>query len=101
MENQIAKTIYQQLGGAKFSLMTGAKNFCADENSLNFSIGKNSTKCNRIKITYNYGADLYSMTFYSYSPKNLTLKTLKEIDGVFCDQLTELFTQYTGLYTSL
>lgn len=33
--------------------------------------------------------------------KNAEPKLLKEYDGIYCDQLQELFTEYTGLYTKL
>lgn len=33
--------------------------------------------------------------------KNAEPKMLKEYDGIYCDQLQELFTEYTGLITKL
>lgn len=38
----IAETILQQLGGNKFVVMTGAKNFVALENGIKFNIGRNA-----------------------------------------------------------
>jgi hypothetical protein len=99
VKNQIAQTILSQLGGGKFLAMTGAKSLVASENSLTFRIGRNKSKSNYVQIIYNYGKDLYEMRFGYVSMKGL--KEHKRIDEVYCDQLQDLFTEHTGLYTSL
>lgn len=58
----IATTIYNQLGGHKFTVMTGAKNFVAIENGIRFNIGKNGSKANMVKVILN-GDDTYTMSF--------------------------------------
>ena len=103
IKNQVAETILQQLGGRRFIAMTGAKKLLASNDSLSFRIGRNATQTNYVKIEYDYGKDLYSMSF-SYVANNkgeITTKELKRLEGVYCDQLTEIFTDFTGLYTSL
>ena len=58
----IATTIYNQLGGHKFVVMTGAKNMIAIENGLRFNIGQNGSKANTVKVILN-GDDTYTMQF--------------------------------------
>lgn len=49
---QVAETIRQQLGGARFAMMTGAKNFVGGENMLLFSVGRGAKAgINRVRVT--------------------------------------------------
>ena len=109
---EIATTILQQLGGKRFIVFTGAKDFLAIDNGLRFKIGRNTSKTNRIEITLN-GADLYDMRFIKYRPFSIKvdhkkgevktieekIETIKEFNDVYFDQLQELFTDVTGLIT--
>ena len=111
-DKQIAVTILNQLGGNRFVAFTGAKDFTTIKNGLRFKIGRNASKTNRIEITLN-GSDLYDMTFIKYRPFSIKVdhkkgevktieekvETLKEFKDVYFDQLQELFTDVTGLYT--
>lgn len=122
---EIANTILRQLGGNKFMVMTGAKQFVAIENGIRFRIGRNATQTNMIRITLR-ADDTYKMEFIkignmvnSYAimakskdrddfmrklkaaEKRAEPKVLQEYDGIYCDQLQELFTEYTHLYTRL
>ena len=58
----VAKTILEQLGGNKFRMMTGAKNFMSFAEGLVMKIGRNSSNSNYLKITLN-SMDLYDMEF--------------------------------------
>lgn len=58
----IATTIYNQLGGHKFVVMTGAKNMVSIENGLRFNIGQNGSKANTVKVILK-GDDTYTMQF--------------------------------------
>jgi len=109
---EIHEIILQQLGGRRFTVMTGSKNFIFAKESeehpnpwLRMNLARNSSKCNRLKIYYNTGLDTYTMEFYkqTISKKDFDVKiTHKEVfENVYCDQLQEIFTQKTGLYTSL
>ncbi len=112
MTNQIAATILNQLGGNRFIAMTGAKNFLATGDGLRFSIGRNASKANRVEIKLN-GLDLYDIEFVKYTPSKLKVNhkagtaewvdekrvTVKTYEDIYCDQLQELFTETTGLYT--
>ena len=109
---RVANTILSQLGGNKFIVMTGSKNFVCDASSITMHLAKNCSKANRLKITLN-GKDLYDMRFYRYTaprystrggefktyPEKVTV--VKEYNDVFADQLQELFTSVTGMYTHL
>ena len=109
---EIANTIYQQLGGGRFVVMTGTKDMIAIENGLRMSLARNASKANRLEITLT-GMDTYSMKFYRFTPWRFSTRggkfteypekitTVKEYNGIYCDQLQELFTETTGLYTRL
>ena len=110
MANYVAETILTQLGGNRFIVMTGAKNLMADGNSLRMTLARNASKANRLTITLD-PSDTYTMRFFKYTPGKLNAKTgawvddkvveVAEFSGVYCDQLQELFTQVTGMYTHL
>lgn len=40
----VAETILQQLGGQRFTAMTGSKNYLADGNSLRMTLAKNPAR---------------------------------------------------------
>lgn len=108
--NIVAMEILKQLGGNKFLAMTGAKNLTCDNNSLNMKLSKNMSKANYLKITLN-SLDTYDIRFYNVTDGRMNMKTfesspiknkdIKVLNGVYCDQLQEIFTEVTGMYTSL
>ncbi len=106
---RVADIILQQLGGNRFAAMTGSKMFIADGNSLKMNLAKNASKANRLTVTLDEATDTYKMRFYRYTAGRLNKKTfawtpdkvteVAEYSDVYCDQLQELFTEVTGLYT--
>ena len=100
-----AKVLLKQLGGNRFIMMTGAKNFGLGPKGMGFKIGRNSKKINYIRIDLDRGKDLYNMEFIRMARKkgelSPTMKVVKKIKGVYADQLQKMFTKYTGMYTSL
>jgi hypothetical protein len=106
----IAQTILEQLGGNRFVVMTGAKNFVADGHTLRMTLPKNHSKANRLYITLD-ADDTYTMDFFKFTPGRLSRKTweftddkketVKKISGVYCDQLQEIFTETTWMYTHM
>lgn len=106
----VAETILNQLGGNRFVAMTGAKKFFTNGNDMCCTIGRNASKANRLQIILD-ADDTYTMKFIKFTGERLNRKTLtytpakvetiKEINGVYCDQLEELFTDVTGMYTRL
>lgn len=95
--NTIAHTIFQQLGGRRFLAMTGARNLVDCGNSLMFHI-PTTKKINHVKIILTED-DLYTMRFWRIHKFDYQL--IEEVNGVYCDQLREVFTEVTGLYTNL
>ena len=105
---EIANTILEQLGGRRFIVMTGAKDFVAIDNGLRFTIGRNASKANRVAIKLN-SLDLYDIEFFYYRPWRFNARTMKEVpekretiktfDGAYCDMLQPIFTETTGMYT--
>jgi len=105
---EVAETILQQLGGRRFIMMTGAHHFSyyVNENGntvLKFKIEESKSLINTVLIEYN-PLDLYNMHFLQVSVKQdftFFSKTVLSHSNVYCDQLEELFTDATGLYTRL
>ena len=94
----VGQTILAQLGGNKFCAMTGARSFSSDGKNLTFRIGRNEKKVNAIRITL-LPNDTYKMEFLGI--RNLNVKTISEVDNVYCDMLQEIFENHTGMYTKL
>jgi hypothetical protein len=94
----IANIILQQLGGNRFVAITQAKNMVGDTNSLMMSIGRNSSKANKFRVTL-MPSDTYKIEFFQF--RSLDLKVLKVYEDVYVDNLRSIFTSYTGLDTSL
>ena len=110
--------ILQQIGGNKFLAMTGSKvkYYGYDKNGyvyLMFQLSKNQSKAQFLKIQLN-SKDLYNMEFSKikktlnkeYSDIGIkiydeTIETIKIYEDVHCDQLQEIFTDITGMYTKL
>ncbi len=100
MNTAQAQTTIAQLGGPRFNMMTGANSYIRDEqkNTLRFKIGRNSKGVNLVTVTLN-PSDTYTMEFASY--RALTVKVKATVSGIYGDQLQSIFTQHTGMYTSL
>ena len=98
MSMEVAKTILSQLGGNKFIAMTGSKGFTGDDTSLTFRVGRNTGKWHAVKITLT-PMDTYTITFYQFYKHSIS--KIKDVQGVCCDNLTDIFTSVTGLEVSL
>lgn len=106
----VAQEILSQLGGRRFIVMTGSKAILSSDNSITLKLVRNKSKANELKITLN-GLDLYDMQFIYHKYPTLNKRTwifeeeikkdIKTFKDIYCDQLQELFTEVTGLYTSL
>ena len=93
---EIAATIYHQLGGGRFGIMTGAKNLIHGDNGLRFNLPRGFAKngINLVKVTLTEW-DTYTVEFMKY--RNLEVKTIATEDMVYADQLRAIFTKNTGL----
>ena len=99
MDRRQAAETLKQLGGNRFIAMTGAKHFTFGKEGMAFKIGKNSKRVNYVKIDLDRGRDLYNMSFDWVTIKGI--KNKKKLKGIYADQLQDMFTKYTGMYTSL
>ena len=99
MSMSVAKEILETLGGNKFRVMTGAKNFMGFSNGLVMKIGRNSSNSNYLKITLN-SIDLYDMEFAKVSRMG-EKKSVTEYSDVYNDMLSDVFEKHTGMYTKL
>jgi hypothetical protein len=100
---EIAKVILQQMGGMnRLAVMTGAKDFIAIENGVQFSIGRNAKGVNKVIIKLN-GQDLYDVEFGAVRRiKGMpAYKMLDRTEGAYCDMLKPLFEAATGMYLTL
>jgi len=98
MALEIANTILSQLGGNKFLAMTGASNLLGGDNTLSFKIGRNANKVTHVRVTLT-PMDDYSVEFINIRGTNV--KPIATVDGVYADNLREVFERRTGLRTSL
>lgn len=110
--------ILQQIGGDKFLVMTGSKvkYYGYDKNGyayLRFELTKNKSKAQLLKIQLN-DKDLYNMSFdrikktlnKEYAALGIKvydedIENVKFLEDIYCDQLQEIFTKVTGMYTKL
>lgn len=104
----VSQTILQQLGGNRFIAMTGADQFKSSENSLAFRLrARNKLSCNWVTVVLE-ASDTYIVLFSRIAVRKDAsgirrpqLTTKKIIEGLYCDQLQDIFTRETGLYTHL
>lgn len=89
----VARTILEQLGGNRFLVMTGAHSLAAGAAALSFKL--KTPKIKSVRVTLN-ASDTYTMEFFSR-----TCRVVSSFSDVYCDRLQAIFTQETGLYTSL
>lgn len=109
-DKTIAVTILNQLGGNKFIAMTGAKDFFTNGNDCCFSIGKNPSGANRIKIVLDPD-DTYTIQFMKFTSgwldhKSLVyhepkVQTIREVSGLYTENLIDTFVNTTKMYISL
>ena len=97
--SEVANTIYRQLGGNRFRVMTGAKNMVSHEFALSMKIGRNKTNANFMVVELNEN-DLYNVTFAKLTKKG-EMKSVKEYENVYNDMLVSIFESHTGMYTTL
>jgi len=98
MDMTIAQTIFAQLGANRFMMMTGSKNFVGTDAGLRFQVGRNHKGITHIQITLK-SDDTYTMDFLKIRGARITTADTKT--EIYCDMLREIFTDATGLYTSL
>lgn len=96
---EVAEIIYRQIGGNKFKMMVGGTNFGSAETYLKFDF-KMCKKANKCKIILT-PRDVYKVEFYKLNKRTFDCPKVETFENVYFDQLQSIFTEYTGLYTSL
>lgn len=97
----VANTILEQLGGGRFIAMTGAKNLVGDANSLRVMIGRNEKRITHVVVMLE-PSDTYTVTFWTVKTgRNFKMTERAKHSNVYAEDLQELFTAETGLYTRL
>lgn len=99
----VADTILQQLGGRRFITMTGAYSLSGSEDTLSMRLPQRGRMVG-VRVTLD-PSDTYTLTVIksvgSLKRGNFqTVEAFKQSD-VYCDQLQDVFTEATGLATSL
>lgn len=106
---EVATTIFHQLGEGRFLAMTGAKHLISIEEGgkkgLQFSLPARfaNNGINKIRIFLNSN-DLYDIEFGKITKSKTTgynYKVVISSEDVFCDQMKYVFTKVTGLHLSL
>jgi hypothetical protein len=97
MTHAVPATILAQLGGNRFTMMTGAKNFTGSTDALSFVLparfAKHGIRYVRIVLE---ASDLYRVAFL-----NSKAVEVAGCCGIYADQLRNIFTKHTGLDTAL
>jgi hypothetical protein len=97
----VANTILQQLGSGRFLAMTGASNLTGSENSLSFKLPRIAAKkITHVRIELSPSDD-YTMTFLRCSLRPLRHDEIEKVEGVYAEDMQRIFTETTGLKTSL
>jgi hypothetical protein len=82
--------------------MTGASRISGDSTHLSFKVPRNTSKANAVGIYYDRGSDTYTMKFWKQKgAPTFEMVLVEQFDGVYADMLRTLFTDVTGLETSL
>ena len=99
---QVAQTILSQLGGNRFVAMTGCSNFLSDTHSLSFKLPRGcKNKATHCTVTLD-ASDTYTVEFVKCNMRAAVYRqVVAKTSMVYADQLCELFTAATGLYTRL
>lgn len=100
---EIANTILNQMGGmGRIQAFIGARYFAIVNNGIVFGFPHRlRSKPNEMTITLDRGRDLYNIQFARVVFKRgyiVGKKELKSFDGIFCDQLMDIFEQETDLF---
>jgi len=97
-----AQVILEQLGGGKFLVMTGAKDLMNGGDYLSFRLPRGFAEngVNMVKITLEPN-DTYTIDFLKYSPRKLTIDTIRRVELVHAPELRQVFAHNTGLEVSL
>lgn len=97
---QVAATIFDQLGARRFLIMTGARDLVTTTLGLQFKLPANfaSGGVNMIRVELN-AMDTYDVIAGRWARFEFKEKGREE--GIYCEDLQRAFTRLTGLDTHL
>ncbi len=93
----VANTILAQLGGRRFTVMTGARNFLGSADRLQMDV-RGQNRINRVVVILD-PSDTY--TLKAYRIRGLDCREVASESGIYADTLPAFFTRMTGLETRL
>lgn len=98
--NQTVETIFTQIGNPAFALL-GAKQFVHSDTWLQFAVGKNPNRISKFRVCYEHGSDTYTVEVIGKRrSRGLTQHyIIVRHEGIYADQLLDLFETETGLLT--
>jgi hypothetical protein len=96
----VADTIYQQLGGNRFRLMTGAEQLIGYDDGLRVKLPRGSG-CSFVLITLDWATDTYTVAALNYKRGASQYDRVREVSLVHAGELRAVFTDLTGLACSL
>lgn len=98
--SQVAYEALKALGANKFVAMTGAKNLVALDNGVQFTLPSKgvANKANLVRVTVN-DKDLYCISFLRLT--STQYREIEAVDNIFVEDLQTIFTNKTGLLTTL
>lgn len=96
----VAHTIRAQLGGDRFALMTGARDFVGGDRMLQFRLPRGMARhsINSVRVTLEQN-DTYTVVFYAI--RGTKFRTVDTFETVYADNLRSIFENRTGLKVSL
>ena len=100
----VATNILDQLGGRRFTMMTGVTNLVASDDALVMKLKtrgmcRSKNGASHMSVTLN-AMDTYDVKFVKYN-RAWDQIVVSEHDGIYCDMLSDIFETETGLYTKL
>lgn len=93
-----AEAILEYLGGKVFREMTGAKNVVGDDNSLRFTLPSSPKNIKHVMVLLT-PFDTFTMTFWKAVEGDAAPEIAAKYDDVSREDLQNLFTEATGLFT--
>lgn len=101
----VATEILRQLGGRQFLALTGARNLVGSDTGLSLQVSASAqielrNRCTHVRINLD-PSDTYTVQFVRFNRKTCEFAECSKHEGVFCDQLQDLFEAQTGLLVTL
>jgi len=96
----VSREILAQLGGGRFTAMTGARQFVGDDTSLTFRLPPTMTRGRASGMRITLAAD-DTYTLETFKIVRFEMRIIETCRGIYEDVLRRTFTQMTGLDTSL